>query len=377
MRWNQLALTAMMLAGPLAAHAADGYRVQPEDALTVSVYGHEELARDVVVLSDGQFNYPIVGRVAAAGKTPEDVATAIASGLSRELVDPHVTVSVKQPAMRRVYVSGLVTRAGSFDLKPGWRVSHLLAEAGGLSTKPELAKAVIVRGSDSIPVDLASVLSADNPEADTVLQPGDLLQVQADTNLVHVAGQVRSPGDYQVKANLGVVEAVAMAGGAADDAALSRAQVIRGSEVLKVDLHALLVEGKTGGNIALEPGDTLVIPANEARIAVLGGVGQPGYYDLPDGKAVTVADALGMAKGPQKHAQMGEVALVRVVDGKQVVSKLDVGRFLKKGDLSQNPTVASGDVIYVKDGKEPLSSGNILSAITSLTNPIIYTLLRR
>lgn len=39
--------------------------------------------------------------------------------------------------------------------------------------------------------------------------------------------------------------------------------------------------------------------------------------------------------------------------------------------------VASGDVIYVKDGKEPLTSGNILSAITSLTNPLIYTLLRR
>jgi polysaccharide export outer membrane protein len=377
MRWNLLITAALLLPAPFAARAADGYRLQPEDALTVSVYGHEELARDVVVLSDGQFSYPIVGRVAAAGKTPEAVAQDIAAGLSRELVDPQVTVSVKQPAMRRVYVSGLVTKAGSYDLKPGWRVSHLLAEAGGLSTKPELAKATIVRGAESIPVDLSAVLAAESLDADTVLQPGDLLQVQADTNLVHGAGQVKSPGDYQVKSNLGVVEAVAMAGGASDDAALSRAQIIRGSGVIKVDLHALLVEGKTDGNIALQPGDTLVIPANEARIAVLGGVGQPGYYDLPDGKAVTVADALGMAKGPQKHAKMGEVALVRVVDGKQVVSTLDVSRFLKKGDLSQNPRVASGDVIYVKDGKEPLNSGNILSAITSLTNPLIYTLLRR
>lgn len=317
-------MTAALLSAPLAVRAADGYRVQPEDALTVSVYGHDELARDVVVLSDGQFNYPIVGRVTAAGKSPEDVAKDIAAGLSRELVDPHVTVSVKQPAMRRVYVSGLVSKAGSYDLKPGWRVSHLLAEAGGLSTKPELAKAVIVRGAETIPVDVAAVLAADDPNADAALQPGDLLQVQADTNLVHVAGQVKNPGDYQVKSNLGVVEAVAMAGGADDDAALSRAQIIRGGSVIKVDLHALLVEGKTDGNIGLRPGDTLVIPANQSRIAVLGGVGQPGYYDLPDGKAVTVADALGLAKGPQKNAKIGEVALVRMVDGKQVVSTLDV-----------------------------------------------------
>jgi len=377
MRWNFIIASACLLTAPLAARAADAYVLQPEDALTISVYGHEELARDVVVLRDGQFNYPIVGQVPAAGQTPEAVAQSIAAGLSRELVDPQVTVSVKQPAMRRVYVSGLVAKAGSYDLKPGWRVSHLLAEAGGLSTKPELAKAVIVRGVETVPVDLTAVLAAEGVEADPVLQPGDLLQVQADTNLIHVAGQVKSPGDYQLKSSLGVVEAVSMAGGATDDAALTRAQVIRGGEALKVDLHALLVDGKTDGNMTLRPGDTLVIPANESRIAVLGGVGQPGYYDLPDGKAVTVADALGMAKGPAKNAKMGEVALVRLVDGHQVVSTLDVGRFLKKGDLSQNPNVASGDVIYVKDGKEPLNNGNILSAITSLTNPLIYTLLRR
>jgi polysaccharide export outer membrane protein len=367
---------ALILGGALTARAADNYLVQPEDALTVSVYGHDELARDVVVLRDGDFNYPIVGRVQAAGKSPEAVAGAIADGLGRELVDPHVTVSVKQPAMRRVYVSGLVAKAGSYDLKPGWRVSHLLAEAGGLTTKPELAKAVIVRGGATMAVRLQDVLTSSDRAADVALLPGDLLQVQPDTNLVHVAGQVKTPGDYQVKNDLGVLEAVAMAGGATDGAALTRAQVIRGGEVLKVDLHRLLVEGKTDGNLTLQPGDTLVIPANDARVAVLGGVGQPGYYDLPDGKPVTIADALGMAKGPIKHAKMGEVALVRVVDGKQVVSTLNFSRFLKEGDLSQNPNVASGDVIYVADGEKDIKGSNILSALLSLASPLVYAVMR-
>jgi polysaccharide export outer membrane protein len=377
MRWNLLLAAAALLSAPMVGRAADAYLLQPEDALTISVYGHDELGRDVVVLRDGDFNYPIVGRVSAAGKSPEDVATVIAAGLSRELVEPHVTVSVRQPAMRRVYVSGLVSKAGSYDLKPGWRVSHVLAEAGGLSTKPELAKAVIVRGVETIPVDLNAVLTSMNRDADLELQPGDLVQVQADTNLVHVAGQVKTPGDYQVKSSLGILEAVAMAGGATDDAALTRAQIIRGAQVLKVDLHAMLVEGKTDGNVALQPGDTLVVPANEARIAVLGGVGQPGYYDLPDGKAVTVVDALGMAKGSLKYAKMNEVALVRMVDGKQVVSTLNVSRFLKEGDLSQNPAVSTGDVIYVKDGEKDFKPSNILSAIMTFTNPILYSVLRR
>jgi len=259
----------------LPAVCAEPYQVQPEDVLTISVYGHPDLARDVMELADGQFSFPIVGRVTASGLTPDVIAARIARGLAREVADPQVTVSVKQPAMRRVYASGLVGKAGSYDLKPGWRVSHLIAEAGGLTGKPELARAVIVRGSETIEVDPVAVMDGRDREADPLLQSGDLLQVQADTSLVHIVGQVKNPGDFQVKSALGVLEAVAMAGGTSENAALTRAQIIRGSQVMKVDLYALLVEGKTEGNVALQAGDTLVVPANEAKIAVLGAVAQP------------------------------------------------------------------------------------------------------
>lgn len=369
------ALAALFLAAPTVWAAP--YAVQPEDVLTISVLGHADLTRDVVVLQDGQFTFPLVGRVDAAGRTTDAVAETIARGLVREVADPQVTVSVKQPAMRRVYVSGQIAKAGSYDLKPGWRVSHLLAESGGLSGKPEMSRAAIVRGEETIPVDLVAVAEARDRAADPILQAGDLLQVQPDTNLIHIVGEVKNPGDYQLKDNLGVLEAVAMAGGAAPNAALTRAQILRAGRIVKVDLHALLVEGKAEGNMPLAAGDTLVIPANEARIAVLGAVGQPGYYDLPDGKPITVADALGFAKGPHKNARIGEVALVRSVDGSQVVSRLNVGEFLKKGDLSQNPYVHSGDVVYVAEGKEPLTTANVLSVVTSVMNPVIYSILRR
>jgi len=112
-----------------------------------------------------------------------------------------------------------------------------------------------------------------------------------------------------------------------------------------------------------------------ARIAVLGGVQQPGYYDLPDGKGTTLADALGLAKGANKRAHLDNVALVRTVAGKQVVSKVDLHRFLAKGDLSQNPTVSAGDVVYVTDGSS-IEPSSILSAITSLASPLLYTFIK-
>lgn len=367
----------LMVAFVGAACAAAEYAIQPRDTLSISVYGHESLSREVSVLDDGGFAYPLVGRVQAAGLTPDALSRKIAAGLTREVADPLVTVSVKQAAPRRVYAGGIVGKPGSYELQAGWRLSHLIAEAGGVTTKPELARAVLVRGDETLTVDLESVINARAREADIALQPGDLLQVQPDTNLIHVVGQVRSPGDFQLKAHLGVLEAVAMAGGVSEDAALTRAQIIRDGRVMRVDLHALLVEGRTDGNLELRAGDTLVLPSNDARIAVLGAVGRPGYYDLPDGKDVTVADALGLAGGALKNARLNEVALVRAVEGNQVVSQLDVARFLKKGELSQNPKVASGDVVFVADGREPLTKGNILSAIVSFTNPFVYSILRR
>jgi polysaccharide export outer membrane protein len=368
------------------AFSAEVYILQPEDVLTVSVYNHTELSRDVIILNDGGFDYPIVGKVSAAGKTTSQVADIIAKGLKSELLDPAVTVIVRQPAMRRVYISGLVSKPGAYDLKAGWRVSNLIAEAGGLGSgvsaaatmmayRPENVKGVLVRGDENIDVNLEAALTRADREADVLLKPGDLLQVLADTNLIHVVGQVRSPGDYQIKSKLGAAEAISAAGGATDRAALTRAQVIRGSEVIPVNLYALLVEGKMDANVALQAGDTLLIPANESRIAVLGGVQAPGFFDLPDGKTITVADAIGLAKGAKERSGTKSVSLIREVDGRQIVSSLDFAKYTKKGDVSQNPSVRAGDVIYVPEPGTVNRENLAASTSATLASGILIRLL--
>lgn len=372
MRYLICGLLLLLASLPSVAVAETGeYTIQPEDVLTISVDGHDDLQRDVVVLSDGHFDYPMAGRVDVAGKTPQQAAAVLSAALKAQIVDPEVTVSVRQPSLRRVYVSGLVAKSGSYDLKPGWRVSHLLAEAGGFTGRIESAKATIVRGDQSLPVDLKAVIESSNRDADIPLKAGDLLQVQPDTNLVHILGQVRSPGDYQVGRGLGALEAMALAGGANPTAALSRAQLLRDRKMIPLDLRAAMEDGKSGGNVPLLPGDTLVVPANESRIAVLGGVQQPGYFDLPDGKAITVVDALSLAHGANRRAKLNNVSLIRLEGGKQVVKALDIRRFLKQGDASQNPAVEPGDVVYVTDGSS-MEPGNVLSVIASFVSPLLY-----
>jgi protein involved in polysaccharide export with SLBB domain len=75
-----------------------------------------------------------------------------------------------------------------------------------------------------------------------------------------------------------------------------------GSVCARVDLHEIIANGDSPGNVEIKPDDTLLIPANRTRIAILGGIQQPGYYDLRDGKALTFADAVSMAHSANKRA---------------------------------------------------------------------------
>ena len=64
--------SALPPTGPV--EPSSDYQIGPADVLRVTVYGHEDLTQSVVVQSDGTFMFPLVGRVAASGYTPGDLA---------------------------------------------------------------------------------------------------------------------------------------------------------------------------------------------------------------------------------------------------------------------------------------------------------------
>jgi len=82
------------------------------------------------------------------------------------------------------------------------------------------------------------------------------------------------------------------------------------------------------------------------RIYVMGGVVKPGVYDLKPGwRVLEVLTAAGGVVS--KEGKMNAVVLVRKIDGKEQRQTCNIERFLKKADISQNPTVQPGDVVFV------------------------------
>lgn len=88
-----------------------------------------------------------------------------------------------------------------------------------------------------------------------------------------------------------------------------------------------------------------VVRVASVRIYVLGRVNKPG--DMAVGRHISVLQALSMAGGLTPFANEDEIRIIRREGGRQVSIPFDYGRLKKGGDLSQNITLQSGDVLLV------------------------------
>lgn len=84
-------------------------------------------------------------------------------------------------------------------------------------------------------------------------------------NQVKVIGQVNSPQSLAFRAGMTVLDAVLESGGLTEFAAGNRAILVRQDasgkeERLKVRLQDLIKKGKISANVALQPGDVLIVP---------------------------------------------------------------------------------------------------------------------
>ena len=381
------ALAAAMLVltpgTPAAGQLAGGrYVLGPGDVLEVSVWGYPDLTREVVVRPDGRVTLPLVGAVAAAGVTVEHLTQVLTRAYGEYIINPQVTVIVKQFRRITVSVLGQVARPGTYMLPPGSRVLDLLSAAGGVTETASLNGARLLRPEGSpLAVDLERLLAGD-PAVNVVLRGGETLVVPEDlVNLVNIIGEVARPGRYRLKGELRVLDALLLAGGLTERASVSQARLVRGvQEIHPLQLDSLLLRQEMSHNIALLPGDTLFIPEEtNNKIYVLGDVSSPGVFLLKG--EVTLLQAIAMAGGPvQRGMATAKTAHIvrrnddrgRIVAGAARVEPLpnggtlitvDLQAMLRGGNPASDMAVQPGDVVVVP--QSGLSGFQIILSILS------------
>ena len=114
-----------------ARQSTTDYIVGAQDVLKVTVFGVPELTRDVTVDTDGTFDFPLVGRIKAAGLPVRAVETELKARLSNGfLVNPTVNVDVGAYRSQTVYILGEVREPGRKTLAGNASIMSALAEAG-------------------------------------------------------------------------------------------------------------------------------------------------------------------------------------------------------------------------------------------------------
>ncbi|HEY9156543.1 polysaccharide biosynthesis/export family protein [Candidatus Binatus sp.] len=164
-----------------AAKAAEPYVIGSDDELEVIVWTQPQLSGKVIVASDGTIAMPLIGRVPAAGLTPDTLKADLEKRYARYVHGANVTVRVSDPASHVFYVLGQVTKPGVYKLHSGEVLSQALAEAGGLGEFADAGKIRILRRKENetvvLTVNYNVVRSGGDLSADVPVEPGDTVSV--------------------------------------------------------------------------------------------------------------------------------------------------------------------------------------------------------
>jgi protein involved in polysaccharide export with SLBB domain len=344
-------LLAALLAATLAAQPAD-YTLDTGDVISVVVLRHGQFSGEYTVPPDGNVVFPGVGNLQVRGQTLQGLADTLRERLSQRLRNPEVFVSLKQARPQLVFVEGQLNRPSAHPIQPGWRVADAIAAAEGLKILPERTVATLIRGEQTMPIDLPAILHRGDQRTNYLLQPGDLLSVQQKPAIrVAILGEVKRPGNYDLDADMRVMQAIAQAEGVTEFAALKRAFIDRQGIIIPFDLYRASVQGDTSesNNPPLQDGDVIVVPQNLQRYAIVGQVARPGYYPIPEGKPFLLSDAIAQAGGMTPRAITSTVTILRLEGDALNRLRVPYQQFLKRGKLEANPPIREGDVVYLAE----------------------------
>lgn len=168
------------------AQAVNLYRIGVDDILEVSVWHNPDLNAKVPVRPDGMISVPLIGDVAAGGKTPEEVSAAITEKLKTYVRDPQVAVILTElrshEYLSRVRVTGAVRQPISVPYRQGMTVLDAVLAAGGTTDfaaadRTELYRKEAEGATRSYAVRLDRILQKGDLATNYPAQPGDVITV--------------------------------------------------------------------------------------------------------------------------------------------------------------------------------------------------------
>jgi polysaccharide biosynthesis/export protein len=256
------------------AEANKDYRLGAGDVLAIEVAGEPDLKRKVKVQEQGTIRLPFIDRdLAVAGLTEPQVIELLRREFTAILKEPQVTLFIEEYRARMASIAGAVNHPKQIALTRELRVYDLISQAGGLNEKAgNLIQLIHTRPEDSYEtIDIRDLVR--KPELNRVIRDGDFINVP-ESGVFYVSGNVMKPGAYPLKETVRLSQAIAIAGGVAQDSRKREIHLVRStgpdqSATAEQIVDLTEIEKNPAKDIVLQPYDVILVPestrAKQAR----------------------------------------------------------------------------------------------------------------
>lgn len=279
-------------AGAESAPTANRYFLGPEDQLSIHVVDLDDVSdKPVRIDPEGYIELPLIGRVHAAGLSPEQLRTTLAQQLSTYIDKPQITINVLEYRSQPVSVIGEVNNPGLHQLQGPKRLVEVISLAGGL--KPDAGQTVTITreirwgvlplpgahvdasGQYSVAdIQLDQLTSGQTPQANIEMDADDIVSISK-AKVVYVVGEVKKAGGFTLDTHgsISLLRALSLAEGLTHDAAPKKARILRspdpnGTQVAEIPINMQEVLAGRAPDLQLHANDVLFIPNNVAGSAM-------------------------------------------------------------------------------------------------------------
>ena len=254
---------------------AGSYRLDTLDEIEIEFILDPELNRRVAIRPDGMITFPGIGDISAAGLSPEQLAKKIESRLrDARILKDHVydanakdyrlvTVSVRQfyQKVRRLVESFTTLTSG--------QQMQVTVNPDGTVDLPLLKDRILAAGSTVTAVE--RTVNRAYHESGLRHVVVSLMLASAKSRKVYIMGHVNSPGAYEIRQPITVLQALALAGGhKLDTADLTSVILISrnaGGKPIgrRLDVKRILDVGDMSAAILVKPYDVIYVPQTYVR----------------------------------------------------------------------------------------------------------------
>lgn len=247
------------------------YRLNIGDRLLIAIYGEHNTERDVIVDSEGEFTYPIIGTVSVFGKTIEEVRELLNEKISKFFRYTFIAITPIEFGGQNYTILGQVLQPGSKVIYGRETLLSAICRAGGFPVGQfrandidlaDLGHSFLLRRGEYVPVDFAALIYEGDLSQDVELKGGDYIFIPSVLDQeIFVLGEVFAPGVFSFLNSVTLLEAVTQAGGIGPNGS-SRVLVVRGSlcepYVFSVDIQKIY--RGCACDFRLQPGDLVYVP---------------------------------------------------------------------------------------------------------------------